>query len=68
VGVDKLVFTGTDGKSYTAIVGSGAQLAGRSVVSNDWTKVKVGDSIQVWGKMMTGATEVNASFVIDFSL
>lgn len=61
-----VTLAGTDGKTYSVNVAS-AILATSSYYGKDWTKLKVGDRVQVWGKMMTGATQVTSSMVINFS-
>ncbi len=61
-----LTLNGADGKTYNVNV-AGAVLATSSYYGKDWVNLKVGDRVQVWGKMMTGSTQVNSSMVIDFS-
>lgn len=61
-----LTLNGTDGKTYTVNV-AGAILATSSYYGKEWTNLKVGDRVQVWGKMMTGSTQVTSSMVINFS-
>lgn len=61
-----LTLNGTDGKTYGVNV-AGAVLATSSYYGKDWANLKIGDRVQVWGKMMTGSTQVNSSMVIDFS-
>ncbi len=61
-----LTLSGTDGKTYTVNV-AGAVLATSSYYGKEWTNLKVGDRVQVWGKMMMGSTQVSSSMVINFS-
>lgn len=61
-----LTLNGMDGKTYTVNVVA-AILASSSYYGKDWTNLKVGDRVQVWGKMMTGSTQVTSSMVINFS-
>lgn len=58
---------GTDGKTYT-VDAAKAKLSGNGYFGTDMSKLKVGDSVQVWGKSETGSLKVNANFVVDFSL
>lgn len=61
-----LVMAGTDGKTYT-VNAAEATVATSAFYGKGLTNIHVGDRVQVWGKAMTGSTEVKANMVINFS-
>lgn len=62
-----LTLAATDGKTYEVNVQK-AQLIARNYFGNDFTKVRVGDTIQVVGKTETASMKLNAQLIVDFSL
>lgn len=62
-----LSMSGSDGKTYT-VDAAGTKLAGRNYFGTEINKIKVGDSIQIWGKMVPGSLQIKANVIIDFSL
>lgn len=62
-----LTLAAADGKTYEVNVQK-AQLIARNYFGNDFTKVRVGDTIQVVGKTETASMKVNAQLIVDFSL
>lgn len=62
-----LTLAATDGKSYQVGLRD-ASLITRNYSGNDFSRVHVGDTVQVQGKSETASTTVQARLVVDFSL